>query len=298
MTPAHNQGPATVAALVQPNVAVELAISAVTASAHQVNYPPENTVDHNFETRWSADGDNQWIQFELAEPQRVAFVRMAFYKGDQRQQRFALAVSTDGVVWRTLLTGSGNGKTNELQPTFLPQPETARYVRIVCHGNTVDMENSMTEVEVWGTSAETDLPPILPEKLPIQSAYASEKPLTAERTIDGMMVTRWSAQGAGKWLQYDLGQRLQIIFVRIAFFQGDSRKDRFAIQVSDDKREWREVFKGEASGETTYFQQFDLPPTEARLVRIVGMGNDQSSWNSISEVEIWGEHLLVDPLAS
>jgi poly(beta-D-mannuronate) lyase len=45
---------------------------------------------------------------------------------------------------------------------------------------------------------------------------------------------------------------------------------------------------GQSSGTTTALQPFDFPDVPARYVRIVGHGNSQSDWNSLTEVDIWG----------
>src|SRR6266545_1999185 len=54
--------------------------SAVTASADDGNVPA-NTVDNDLSTRWSANGDAQWIRYDLGARKRVTAVLIAFYRG-------------------------------------------------------------------------------------------------------------------------------------------------------------------------------------------------------------------------
>ena len=43
---------------------------------------------------------------------------------------------------------------------------------------------------------------------------------------------------------------------------------------------------GVSSGTTKNLQTFDFPDVQARYVRIVGYGNSQNNWNSITEISI------------
>ena len=110
----------------------------------------------------------------------------------------------------------------------------------------------------------------------------------AANTRDGDLGTRWSAYGDGQSIQYQLESIITIDRLQMAFYLGDQRTQAFDVQVSTDGNSWSTVFSGRSSGTTTALQPFDLPDVSARYVRIVGHGNSQSAWNSITEVEIWG----------
>jgi beta-galactosidase len=123
---------------------------------------------------------------------------------------------------------------------------------------------------------------------------------TPENTIDGNMTTRWSCQGVGSWIKYDLGFVREIQKIKIAFYNGNSRRAYFDIHVSDDNSTWTPVLTGGiSSGTTIDFEEFDFPDTSARYLRITGNGNSGSNWdwNSYCEVEICGPLLCSDVLA-
>lgn len=123
----------------------------VTASSNDGNVPA-NVLDNNLNTRWSANGDGQWIQFCLSDTTTVSGVQIAFYSGTIRRATFDIFTGTDGVNWTTAAAGlQSSGTTNDLQ-TFAITPRTARYVRIVGHGNTVNTWNSFTEVKIQTTA--------------------------------------------------------------------------------------------------------------------------------------------------
>jgi unsaturated rhamnogalacturonyl hydrolase len=138
---------------------VKLAVSAVTASGYQAGNPPANTLDANLSTRWSAEGDGRWITYDLGTSKTVGLVKIAWYKGNERRSTFDIQVSSDGARWTFVVNrGHSSGTTTDLEHYDFPDV-TARYVRIVGHGNTSNMWNSLTEVEIYG--AGTRRPPDL-----------------------------------------------------------------------------------------------------------------------------------------
>ncbi len=119
----------------------------VTASEYQDPNLPENTLDGNPDTRWSAEGDGQWITYDLGVTVNLQGVLIAFYLGNQRQAYFRVQVSQDGTQYRTVLYGTSSGNTNGLELFALPDTVPARYIRIVGFGNSRNKWNSLTEVD-------------------------------------------------------------------------------------------------------------------------------------------------------
>lgn len=128
----------------------------ITASTYQDPNLPSNTIDGDLETRWSANGDGEWIRFDLGEKKTVHFLRIAWLNGDTRVAYFDIEVSDDGSTWTPLAVGlESSGTTNALQTVEVTDTLT-RYVRILGHGNSTPGSdwNSITEVEIWGTTPE------------------------------------------------------------------------------------------------------------------------------------------------
>jgi hypothetical protein len=257
----------------------------VTASANDGNLPA-NTVDNSLSTRWSASGDGQWIQFDLGSTRTVTLVKIAFYKGNERNSRFDLQVATSPGAWQDVLTNvSSNGTTlNEESFDFADVP--ARWVRYFGHGNSANLWNSLTEVSIFAPppSSDTDITP------PGSAATASAQDGTngPASAVDKNLGTRWSASGDGQWLQLDLGTSKTVAFVKVAVYNGTTRRNRFDIQVSSGGGVWETVFNGESSGTTTALETYNFTDKDARWVRYLGHGNDTSAWNSVTEIEVWG----------
>ena len=124
----------------------------VVASSDDGNVPG-NVLDNDLNTRWSASGDGQWIQFCLNSAATVTGVQIAFYNGTARTSSFDLLTSTDGSNWSTKASNLvSNGASLNLE-TFSITATTAKYVRIVGHGNSVNAWNSYTEVRIQTSSS-------------------------------------------------------------------------------------------------------------------------------------------------
>jgi glucose/arabinose dehydrogenase len=122
--------------------------ASVLASADDGNVPA-NTVDGSLATRWSASGDGQWIRYDLGATKTISYVKVAFYSGDVRTSTFDVQTSSDGTTWTTRGTFTSGGTSLNLE-TFDFADVAARYVRYLGHGNSVNLWNSLAEVEVWG----------------------------------------------------------------------------------------------------------------------------------------------------
>ncbi len=111
-----------------------LDISSVYASSEPAKETPATAViDSDADTRWSAEGDGEWVELDLGEVKHFDAIEMAFYLGDKRTTRFDLAVSNDGVNYETIFTGDTSGNTAGCE-TYVAAAD-ARYVRFIGHGN-------------------------------------------------------------------------------------------------------------------------------------------------------------------
>src|SRR6266699_999897 len=118
----------------------------------------------------------------------------------------------------------------------------------------------------------------------VASAYQDAN--VPQNTLDGNLATRWSANGDGQWIRYDLGSTMTIGSITIAWYQGTSWQSAFELHVSLDGATWSPVFTGRSSGRTLHPERYDFPAVPARYVRIVGHGR----WNSITEVAIYASN--------
>jgi len=117
----------------------------VTASRHDGNLP-KNVLDNDPETRWSASGETEWIGFDFGQPRKVEAVGISFFSGNQRQTSFSIEVSADGKQWREVWKGQSGGQTADVETFKLKSAQTTQHLRLVCHGNTQNLWNSIQTV--------------------------------------------------------------------------------------------------------------------------------------------------------
>jgi hypothetical protein len=263
--------------------------SAVTASTSDGNLPA-NTVDNNLATRWSASGDGQWIQYDLGVPRVVAFVKIAVYQGSGRQNTFDIQTSTDGTTWTNALASATSSGTTTAEEAYDFPDRTARYVRYVGYGNSVNMFNSLTEVSLFAPAGTATPPPPAPVEVtpPGSAVTASTSDANVPaNVVDNNLATRWSGNGDGAWLQLDLGITRTVASIGVAVYQGDSRQNRFDLQVSAGGGVWTTVWSGSSSGTTTTEQTYDFADVPARYVRYLGHGSTVTAFNSVSEISVF-----------
>ncbi|MEU1811778.1 polysaccharide lyase family 7 protein [Micromonospora sp. WMMD1076] len=108
-------------------------------------------------------------------------------------------------------------------------------------------------------------------------------------TLDGNLSTRWSAEGDGAWIRYDLGSSVTVGSVSLAWHQGDTRRQTFSVQTSTDANSWTTVVnQKQTAGTSLQLENHDFADRSARYLRIVGYGNTYNDWNSITETRIYG----------
>lgn len=270
----------------------------VTASSDDGN-TPENTLDNDLSTRWSAQGNGQWIEYDLGSSYSVDTLEIAFFKGDQRTATLDIQTSADGSDWLSVFSGDQPSSTAD-QQTIDVTDSDAQYVRIVGYGNTENDWNSITEVDITTSEAggsgggDPGCSACVPE---VVATASSDDGNVAENVLDDDLGTRWSADGSGQWLQLDLGETQQVGSVNIAFYKGDQRTASFDIQTSDDGASWQTVLaSGLSSGDSTALESFSLFETQARYVRYVGYGNSENSWNSLTEMRVSPDNGNSDPV--
>jgi unsaturated chondroitin disaccharide hydrolase len=120
------------------------------------------------------------------------------------------------------------------------------------------------------------------------SASAHQAGNPPKNTLDNNLNTRWSAEGDAAWIRFDLGTTKTIAGLTIAWYLGTQRRSSFAIQTSGNGSSWTTRWSGQSSGTTAQHEPYDFADVKARYVRIVGHGNTQNAWNSITEVDIYG----------
>ncbi|MFS0725420.1 S-layer homology domain-containing protein [Paenibacillus sp. 1P07SE] len=185
-----------------------LPIVAVTSSGDDGNIV-ENVIDDDYDTRWSASGEGQWMIADLGEIRRIGSASIAFYNGHTRRSIFELDVSRDGETWIRVVEkvdeGNSSGTTSVFERFVFAAPQEARYVRYVGYGNSANAWNSITELRIHpepaidppgsgdsgggGGGGYIPAPPVPPSVPPVDGASDQPGRITAAFTGPARLIT-------------------------------------------------------------------------------------------------------------
>lgn len=118
-----------------------------------------------------------------------------------------------------------------------------------------------------------------------------DKTYAPANAIDGSFEpdSRWSSKGAGKTLTLDFGAPQLLKEAGLAFYKGDERLNMFRLEASLDGENFSPVLGDTTTqGGTTAIERVDVEDMEAHYIRVIGLGNEGSEWNSVLEVQAFG----------
>ncbi len=124
-----------------------VAVSSMVASGSEAINPPGNSVDDRLDTRWSNYGKGSWIDYDTGADRPLSGVAIAWHQGNTRTNSFTLSVSSDGMNYTQVYSGTSSGKTTAAETYTFPT-RTARRLRIYFQGNNLNDWASIAEARV------------------------------------------------------------------------------------------------------------------------------------------------------
>lgn len=189
--------------------------------------------------------------------------------------------------WLSFPESTGSGSATLVVLAAENTEFLARTGKIMINGGSFNREVQVIQ--------EAAIPNLGGEKLSIIDITATAEQVDGsntnkkENTIDSSFDTRWSAEGEQS-IKFELKELYLVSYLKIAFHKGDIRTTTFKVEVSENGVDYAIVVdKRESSGTTIDFEYYDFNDVVGKFVKITGFGNSESDWNSITEVEIWGD---------
>lgn len=130
-----------------------------TASTYDTgnNCVPGNAIDGDISTRWAGNGEGEWLKLDLGSLKEISYCSINWYNGSTRKTTFEIQVSEDDSNWTTVVNKRDSDASSSTETYDFPDT-TARYVKLIGYGNTINTWNSINEFEVYGLSSSTKLP--------------------------------------------------------------------------------------------------------------------------------------------
>lgn len=182
-------------------------------------------------------------------------------------------------------TGSGSGSVNVMVTENTLESSRSGLITVSGGGITRDVfvfqsgvstNNGDDRIPVIGVSASTFQDPNVPG-----NAYDEDPG------------TRWSGEGVGANITFELDGLYDVDELKISFLSGDSRFTYFEIEVSTNGVDFAPVASGLSNSGTTNDVEDFMVDAEAKYVRIIGGGNSVNEWNSITEVAFYGTEATI-----
>ncbi len=251
-----------------------------------------NVKDGNPSTFWAIGDIGGNIVCDIGKVNKMTEIKVAFEKYTQRGANYEIYVSEDGKSYEMVYSGSSEtGKqwvSHSVNGAY-------RYVKLVSNGNTTGSSfNSIAEIQAFnnGTSGTTNANDNAATKktLKVTAITAVPDPDVQEENnrnnaFDGNMETRWAAQGDGS-ITADLGSVKTVTEVRVAWWKWQERNAKYDLEISEDGNNYTSIFSGDAAGNE---YEVHAVNKKARYVRVQSHGNNTSEWNSLLELEIYGD---------
>ncbi|MGW6746514.1 discoidin domain-containing protein [Streptomyces sp. NPDC055025] len=292
--------------------------AAVTASGvENAGTPASGAVDGNAATRWASDfTDTAWIRIDLGSVIRVNQVKLEWEAAYGKQ--YVLEASKDGTNWTSFYTET-DGTGGTVTAHTYPQEVTARYVRMRGVQRATAWGYSLFSFQVYGgepapaSTTRTNLALNHPaygdlyQHAGNSPAYVTDGGWPADLKGDQ---TRWASDwNANRWVGVDLGTPSRIEAVDL-YWEAAYAVD-YELQVSDDNRTWRTVYRPSAGEVAARRADIKAPgeaagrrdtvtlstPATARYIRMLGKER-RSFYNpapstaqfgySLYEFQVWG----------
>lgn len=154
-------------------------IDLIEASNYVLPDQPDNVNDGNLSTKWSIDGDNQWLTMKLLDPFKINHIQVALLPDQKYISYFDILASRDNILWEPIFTkASSCSFSGNLQNFDFPVEKNSisySFIKLVGHGNSLNNMNNYSEIKLFGTLGERSSNPALqPENISIYPNPATD----------------------------------------------------------------------------------------------------------------------------
>ena len=244
-----------------------------------------------------------------------------FTRGQTFPTEFTVEVSTDGETWVKVVEKKDYTDCLTAVPSFTFEAVEARYVRMNVTKGCATGGFEIAEIEIYNDDGSIPAPDnanlyLIPGSEPAGTNVALDRGVTASSHVIGWEPTgltngsresgAWTsainrhptADHGEEWVLIDLAYAYDIDKVVLFGRSGDDYFPyKFRIEVSEDGKNYQNVYEGECPEKRQGQQPFEcqLENVKARYVRIVGYSlRDQAGFNdghlfSLCEVEIYNK---------
>ena len=146
----------------KPYLAMGKIVIVEASNSFSTDYPIK-VIDGNLATKWSMDGDNHWLVFDIENPFKISHLQIAFLPDQNFESYFDIYVSQDKLLWEPVLINAKSCNFSGLFQVFdFPVSKTTtdyNSVKLVGHGNSLNTWNYYSEFKLFGSEGQTTVNP-------------------------------------------------------------------------------------------------------------------------------------------
>ena len=132
---------------------------------------PANVNDQNMDTTWFYRGIPSWIKLDIGALKKIGYVRIAWFRGNERVIGFNIELSEDNSNWNSVFSGTSTG-TSAAFERYDFTDRNARFVRVNLVSNSQNNLSTISEIEIYGDNIPIGgEPPPGPEPIPSDPAF-------------------------------------------------------------------------------------------------------------------------------
>ena len=105
-----------------------------------------NLTDDNISTRWTGKAENAYAVLDYGSDVTFDALSLGFWKGNERNYTFSVFCSQDGKSFTEIGTFTSSGESDDYELYRLDRTFTARYIKFVNGGNSVNKYTNPTEI--------------------------------------------------------------------------------------------------------------------------------------------------------
>ncbi|MFB9054602.1 discoidin domain-containing protein, partial [Formosa undariae] len=109
---------------------------------------PENTLDDNPATSWSAQGDGEYLIYDLGDIYELNDLKISFEDKLTKNSYFDIQVSRENETYLEVKQDLSSNKTADTYDTYSISRK-ARYIKIIGRGNETDDWNTINDVKFY-----------------------------------------------------------------------------------------------------------------------------------------------------
>jgi F5/8 type C domain len=119
----------------------------VRSSAYQPTYPATNAIDNNLATKWwSTLTTRPYITLDIANPNKVCSVDIAWADGNTRAYKFVVSASNTGTNFVPIGTWVSGRTTTGFEQYVFPETVNARFIKVTITESTSGSTSSIAQI--------------------------------------------------------------------------------------------------------------------------------------------------------